>query len=175
MHQSSWVLFLRGILAIIFGVLAFTYPGLTIALLIMFFGIYVCANGLITIIFSIVGSSRYGNWWCYLLEGIMNIIIGLLIFFWPRITGLIVLYLIAAWAVATGILQLIAFISGKKDGVFLSLSGLLSLLIGIYLFRFPGAGVIALAWIIGFYVMLLGFFYIVSMFHGHREPPRPMV
>lgn len=170
MYQSSWVLFLRGILAIIFGVLAFAYPGLTIALLIMFFGIYVCANGLITIIFSIASSSRYSNWWCYLLEGIMNIIVGLLIFAWPKITGLIVLYLIAAWAVATGILQLIAFVGGKKDGVFLSLSGLLSLLIGIYLFRFPGAGVIALAWVIGFYVMLLGFFYIISIFHGRREP-----
>jgi uncharacterized membrane protein HdeD (DUF308 family) len=168
--KSFWSLFLRGVIAVIFGLLVINYTHLTIHLLIAFFGVYFILNGLVIAVFSLV--NRWDkNWGYHLLEGIINIIVGLLVVLWPQVTAIIILYLIAIWAILVGILQIIAFIQAKhllSSELLLGFSGLLSLIVGIYLIRFPGAGAIAIAWLIGFYILIVGLFHIITAFRVRK-------
>jgi uncharacterized membrane protein HdeD (DUF308 family) len=151
-----WVLALRGALAVLFGLFAFFIPGITLLTLVLLFGAYVLLDG----IFDLVAATRSpSHHWALVLEGIVGIIAGILTFLWPGITAMVLLYLIAFWAIFTGVLEIIAGIRLRQvlsDEIWLILMGVLSLLFGLFILIFPGAGALAVVYWIGAYALLFG-------------------
>jgi uncharacterized membrane protein HdeD (DUF308 family) len=151
-----WVLALRGVLAILFALFAFFIPGITLLSLVLLFGAYVLLDG----IFDLVAATRSpSHHWALVLEGIVGIIAGILTFLWPGITAMVLLYLIAFWAIFTGVLEIIAGIRLRQvlsDEIWLILMGVLSLLFGLFILIFPGAGALAVVYWIGAYALLFG-------------------
>jgi uncharacterized membrane protein HdeD (DUF308 family) len=161
-----WVLLLRGILAILFGVLAFAWPGITLASLVIVFGAFAFVEG----VFAIVGAIRGGGaqpWWLLLLEGLVGVGIGVLTLVAPGITALALLFYIAIWAVATGVLQIAAAIAlrAEIEGEWLlGLGGLASVALGALLVARPGAGALAVLWLIGAYALAFGVLLVLLSF-----------
>jgi uncharacterized membrane protein HdeD (DUF308 family) len=160
--KNWWLVLLRGIAAIIFGVLAFVWPGLTLLTLILFYGAYVLVDGVLSIIAAVTGGAPAPRWWLAIV-GVLGIVAGILTFLWPGITGLVLLFFIAGWAIAIGIFQIIGAIRLRKEidnEWLLILSGIVSVLFGIGVLLVPGAGALALVWVIGLYAIVEGALYI---------------
>ena len=100
--RNWWVFAVRGVLAIIFGIMAILWPGVTLTVLILLFGAYVLVDGILNVAGAIMGRERDGRWWVRLVQGALGILVGLITFVWPGTTALVLLYLIAAWEVITG-------------------------------------------------------------------------
>jgi len=153
-----WTLAARGIAAILFGILTFISPGLSLFTLVILFGAWALADGVFNLVMAV--RTRKGERWGWLvLEGVTSIIVGILTFFWPGITALSLLFLIAAWSVVTGIAEVVAAIRLRKlirGEWLLGLSGVLSIVFGLLLFAFPGAGALALIFWIGAYSIVFG-------------------
>jgi uncharacterized membrane protein HdeD (DUF308 family) len=113
--RNWWALALRGTAAIIFGILALVWPSLTIAVLVILFGAFAFVDGIFAVIAGIASHENNQRWWAMLLAGVGEIIIGLLTFFWPRATAFALLYLVAAWALVTGIFHIIAAIHLRRE------------------------------------------------------------
>jgi uncharacterized membrane protein HdeD (DUF308 family) len=160
-----WVFVLRGIFAIIFGVLTFLWPGMALLTLVLLFSAYSIADGVFNIVasFRATGAGQQ-RWWVLLLEGIVSIIAGLVAFFMPGLTALALLYLIAAWAVVTGALEIAAAIRLRRQirgEWLLALAGILSIVFGVLLFLFPGPSALAVVLWIGAYAIAFGVLLIV--------------
>ncbi len=173
MERPRWSIILRGIIAIFLGIFALFYPGMTLAILIALFGIYVFANGLLAVIFAAY-DRKYSDehWWLYGLEGIIGLIVGILVFSWPALTSIILVYIISAWAIVTGVIQIFAYIRLQQvfeSEVLLLLSGLFSIVIGIILLRFPIGGLMTVTWVVGLYVFLYGSLLITSAFRAEKH------
>lgn len=165
--RNWWLLALRGVFSIIFGILAFAWPGLTLLVLIYLFGAYVLVDGIFAVIAGISSYGRNERWWAMLLEGVLGIIVGVLAFIWPITTGLVLLYFIAAWAIVTGIFEIVAAIQLRRvitGEWFMILSGVLSIIFGVLLVIFPRAGALGLTWLIGAYAILFGILFIILAF-----------
>jgi uncharacterized membrane protein HdeD (DUF308 family) len=170
--QPWWSLLARGIIAVLFGLAALFWPGLTLLVLIYIFGAYALVEGIIAIYHAFQERNMQTNWWMLLLEGIAGVIVGILVFTWPGITALILLYLIAAWALITGIIELVAaFTTGL--GWLLVLAGAISIVLGIILFARPVAGILSLVWLIGIYAIIWGILLIVRAFQARSAPAAP--
>lgn len=159
MSRYWWLVVLRGVFAILFGVLAFIWPGITIGALVILFGAYALVDGVSSVITAIMHRQENDRWWVVLLEGIAGIVFGVLTFLWPAITAVVLLVFIAVWAILTGILEVVAAIRLRKEieGEWaLGLAGVLSLIFGIIMLLRPGAGALALIWVIGSYAILFG-------------------
>ncbi|RUR79714.1 HdeD family acid-resistance protein [Chlorogloeopsis fritschii PCC 9212] len=157
--RNWWTLALRGVLAILFGVAVFIWPAISIAVLVALFGFFVLLSGILAVIAALGSREPEENKWLLLFEGIVGIIAGVLVFFWPRITALILLYFIAAWAIVTGILEIIAAIQLRKEienEWLLAIAGIASVLFGILAAIWPGAGALAILWGIGAYAIIFG-------------------
>jgi uncharacterized membrane protein HdeD (DUF308 family) len=160
--KNWWLLLLRGIAAVLFGVLAFAWPGLTLLTLILLYGAYALADGVIAIIAAITGNAPAGRWWLAI-AGILGIAVGAFTFMLPGMTALILLFTMAGWAVAVGVLQIIGAIRLRKEidnEWLLILSGAVSVLFGLAVMLRPGAGALALVWVIGMYAIIAGVLYI---------------
>jgi uncharacterized membrane protein HdeD (DUF308 family) len=165
--RSWWALALRGLFAILFGVLAFVWPGLTLEVLVLFWGAFALVDGIFAVAAAFAGYGRAGRWWALLLEGLIGIAAGVLTFFWPGITLLVLLYLIAAWAVVTGLFEVVAAIYLRKyiEGEWvLALSGVLSVALGLALAILPGVGLLVIAWWVGAYAIVFGVLLLVLAF-----------
>jgi uncharacterized membrane protein HdeD (DUF308 family) len=165
--RNWWVFALRGLVAIIFGILALIWPGQTLLALVLLFGAFALVHGILTAFVGIASYRYFERWWAVLLEGVAGIVIGVLTFFWPNTTALVLLYFIAAWALITGVFEIVAAIQLRRviTGEWaMILSGLLSILVGVLLFVFPGAGAVSLVWLIGIYAIVLGILLIVLAF-----------
>jgi uncharacterized membrane protein HdeD (DUF308 family) len=165
---SNWWLYaVRGVVAILFGILALIWPKETILALVLLFGAYALLDGVFSVFAGIASYRYFKRWWAVLLEGVAGILFGVLTFFWPNITALVLLYFIAAWALITGIFEIVAAIQLRRviTGEWaLILSGLLSMIFGVLLFVFPGAGAVSLVWLIGIYAILFGITLIILAF-----------
>ncbi len=162
-----WILALRGLLAVIFGVLAWLWPGLTLEVLVLFFGAYTLVDGLVLAVDGVTNRKLYPMWGRLLLAGILSVIVGVMTFTWPEITALVLLYLIAARAFVIGISEIVAAIQLRKEiqgEWLLGLSGLLSILLGVTLAIWPGSGALAIVWLIGGYAIAFGVLQIVLAF-----------
>jgi uncharacterized membrane protein HdeD (DUF308 family) len=173
-----WTLVVRGIFAIIFGILAFFWPGLTLVTLVILFGAYVLVDGVFAIVGAIGGWGKRDDHWLLLLEGLLGVGIGILTFRTPGITAIVLLMFIAAWALATGVLEIVGAIRLRKEitGEFwLILSGIASILVAILLMIFPLAGALSLLWLISIYAVVFGVLLIASglklrWLRSHQKP-----
>src|SRR5215469_3529359 len=139
------MLLLRGILAIAFGIITLVWPHWTILVLIYVFGAYAIIDGVIAVINSIQDRSTSSNWWLQLIRGIAGIIIGLLVFFWPGLTAIVLFTLIGIWAIILGVFELIAaFVLPGGHGLEWSfvLGGVLSIILGLLFIRHPIASML---------------------------------
>ncbi len=160
--QTWWVYAAAGVAAILFGLVALFFPGLTLALFILFFGIFAIVDGVINLIdmFRRIGERR--TWWPQLVIGIVGIAAGLFVFAYPGITALILLYVIAFWAIFVGMLEIFAsFATGQ---LLLFAVGLLSALFGFILLANPGRGALALVMVIGIFWIVRGIVLLVQSF-----------
>jgi uncharacterized membrane protein HdeD (DUF308 family) len=154
----GWVM-LRGIVALIFGLLTLFNPELTLLVLVMFFGAYALVDGVVTIISAIIHRRGERRWAGLLVRGVVGIAAGLVTFAMPAITGLVLLYVIATWAVITGLLEIATAVNLRKilrGEWLLILAGVLSVAFGLFLFAAPGAGALTVALWIGAYAVLFG-------------------
>jgi uncharacterized membrane protein HdeD (DUF308 family) len=161
-----WLILLRGIVAIIFGILAFVWPGITLLTLILFYGAFALADGVLALIHAIMGGNVGSRWWLALV-GIAGIAAGLVTFLMPGLTAFVLLIFIACWAISLGIFQIIGAIRLRKEidnEWLIGLSGALSVLFGIVLLVAPGAGALGLIWVIGSYAIVFGIMLVMEAF-----------
>jgi uncharacterized membrane protein HdeD (DUF308 family) len=159
MRHNWWVWAVRGLTAVLFGTAAFAWPGMTLLMLIWLFGANALVGGFFTLVSAVKHREEYGQWWLLLLSGVLSIGAGLVAYFYPGLTGLTLLYVIAAWAAVTGVLEIISAIRWRKvmehTGLFL-VSGIMSVLFGFLATAYPGAGALGILWLIGAYSIAFG-------------------
>ena len=157
--HNWWAVLLRGVVAILFGAIALVWPGLTLEVLVLFFGAYVLVDGVFAIIAALTHRLGHDRWWVLLLEGLVGIAAGIITFFLPGVATLALIYIIALWAIVTGVLEIIAGIGLRKEiqgEWLLAISGIVSLGLGVLLLVFPSAGEVTIIWLIGVYAILFG-------------------
>lgn len=155
----NWgLILLRGILAIIFGVLAFVWPGITLISLVLLYGAFAFTDGILAIAAAVRGGLPAPRWWLALI-GVFGVGAGVLTVLWPQITALVLLLFIAGWAIATGVMQIIGAIKLREeieDEWLLIASGVLSVVFGVLLAMWPGAGALAMILVIGSFAIMFG-------------------
>jgi len=159
--RNWWALALRGVIAVLFGLAAFIWPGITLTVLVLFFGAYAFVDGILALLAAarLHGDMGGERWWALLVEGLAGVAAGILTFIWPSITTLVLLYLIAAWAVVTGVFEILTAVRLRKEVAnewMLVLAGIASVVFGVLLAIRPGAGAVAVAWLIGAYAIVFG-------------------
>jgi uncharacterized membrane protein HdeD (DUF308 family) len=156
--KNWWVFLLRGVFAILFGALTFVWPEVTLVTLVLFYGAFALADGVLAVIAAMTGGATESRWWLAIV-GIAGIAAGVLTFLWPGITALVLLLFIAGWAIATGAMQIVGAIKLRKeiDNEWLLIAGgVLSVIVGLVLLGQPGTGALALIFVIGIYAILYG-------------------
>jgi uncharacterized membrane protein HdeD (DUF308 family) len=154
----GWIV-LRGVLAILFGLMAFAWPGLTLAVLVLVWGFYVLMDGLVALVAAFGIRDEGKPMWPLVVVGLLGLAAGILTFTRPGMTALLLLTFIAVWAVMTGVFQIVAAIRFRKaiaNEWTLGFSGLLSVVFGALMLARPGAGALAVIWIIGAYAIVFG-------------------
>lgn len=157
--RNWWVVLLRGIAGIVFGLATFFAPDISLTVLVLLFGAYAFVDGLLTLVSAIRRRGRTDRWWVLLLQGLAGIAVGIAAAVWPDITALALVYLIAAWALVTGGLEIAAAIRLRKVMTrewWLALAGIASVALGIILILFPGPGALALVLWIGAFALIYG-------------------
>src|ERR1700687_5226075 len=174
--ENWWLLLLRGIAAIAFGILAFIWPNLTLLMLTFLWGVYAIADGVFALGAAVSGKGGEiaPRWWLTLI-GIAGILVGLVTFVWPGVTAQVLLVFIASWAIVTGVLEIWGAIQLRKEievEWMLALTGLFSVALGVALIARPGAGALAWVWLIGSFAVLVGCFYIslALWLEKHKHP-----
>ena len=157
--HNWWVVLLRGIAGILFGILTFVSPAISLGALVLLFGAYSFADGVLAIISAIRNRAESERWWIVLIQGLAGVGAGLVTLLWPGITALALLAVVAAWALVIGGLEIAAAIRLRKvitGEWLLVLSGIASIILGVLLALFPGPGALALVLWIGAYAIVSG-------------------
>lgn len=160
--ERWWILLLRGVLAVLFGVFAILWPGLTLRVLVLLWGVFAVADGLWALVEGI-----QTRWWWMALFGVIGMAAGAYALVQPGITALLLLFVIAAWAVLRGVLEIAAAFALRKELTnewLLVVSGGLSIAVGLAMFAFPGAGALALVWLIAIQALATGVLLIALAF-----------
>ncbi len=158
----------RGIAAILFGILTFVWPQLTLSVLVLLFGVFAVISGITAVAAALRNRGEQG-WGLLLFEGILGILAGVVALVWPNITALAFLYLLAAWAIIIGIIEVVAPLSFPMRGgraLLMVLAGLVSIVFGIIIAAQPASGLLAVVWLIGVYAIVFGVMYIVAYFES---------
>jgi uncharacterized membrane protein HdeD (DUF308 family) len=171
-----WLVLLRGIAAIVFGVLAWAWPGATLITLVLFWGAYALVDGVAALWAGWQAKDGGKPMWHIVLIGVLGIAAGLFTFVSPGITAIALLLLIAVWAIVTGVFQIAAAIRLRKEIAnewLLILSGALSVVFGVLMIASPGAGALAVLWLIGAFAIAYGALLVVLAFKlkKHAVPP----
>jgi uncharacterized membrane protein HdeD (DUF308 family) len=154
-----WAFILRGVLAIIFGIIAFVSPPTTIAVLVLLFGAWALVDGVFHIAAAIRDRSMTRSFWLTILEGVVSIIAGVLALAFPDVAAASLLLLIAAWSIVTGVVEVVLAIRLREQitgELWLAIGGLLSIAFGVLLILYPTSGAITIVWIIGAYAIVFG-------------------
>ena len=165
--QNWWLVVLRGVLGILFGFLAFVWPAITWLTLIVMFGVYAIVDGIVAMITGLSRTRESSRWWVFLLEGFLGLGAGIAALLWPAVTSLVLIYMIASWAVITGILEIAAAVRLRNEisnEWMLGLGGLISIGLGVLLFFQPAAGGLAIIWTIAGYALIFGVLLVILGF-----------
>jgi uncharacterized membrane protein HdeD (DUF308 family) len=165
--RNWWLLALRGIVGILFGIGAFVWPGATLAALVLVFGAYVFVDGIFAVVAGIGMRQQMERWWLLVLEGVAGIILGVLTFTSPGTTALVLLSFVAVWSIITGVIEVATAVQLRKvitNEWLLIASGVVSLLFGILLIVYPGPGALSLIWVIGLYALIFGILTLILSF-----------
>ncbi|HEU0140952.1 MAG TPA: HdeD family acid-resistance protein [Bryobacteraceae bacterium] len=168
-----WVLTLRGVAAILFGLCALFWPALTLAVLVLLWGAYSVIDGIMAVVAGISG-----RWWSLVFFGLIAIAAGLFAIVRPGITGLVLILVMAAWTIVRGIFEIAAAVRLRKELAnewLLIVSGILSIALGILVVMFPGAGILSIIWLIAAYALIIGALLVILSFRLrrlHRMEPR---
>ena len=157
--RSWWMLALRGAIAILFGILALLWPGLTLLFLVAMFAAFAVLSGAVAIVGAVKHRDSDKGWWLILLLGLISIGAGVIAIFYPGITALALVLVMGANALITGVLDIAIAIRLRKvvrREWLLVLAGVTSIVFGALVFMFPGAGALALVWLISFYAVFTG-------------------
>ena len=158
----------RGLAAVLFGALTLAWPGISLTVLVLLFGIFAVVSG-ITAMVAALRSREEQHWGVLLFEGILGVLAGSVALAWPGITALAFLFLIAGWALLTGVLEMVApltFPMSFGRGLLSVLSGTVSIVFGVLIAAQPAAGLLAVAWLIGVYAIITGIMHIVVYFEA---------
>jgi uncharacterized membrane protein HdeD (DUF308 family) len=177
--RNWWLLLLRGIVSVIFGVMAFFWPGITLLALTLLYGAFAFVDGILCLTAAVTGSDKSTSTGWLVLIGILGVAVGVLTFAWPGISAFALVVLIGAWALMIGIFEIAGAIRLRKeiqDEWWLILSGAISVLFGLAVLFAPGAGALALVWAIGAYaiaagVLMAGFALRLRQRHTDTTPP----
>lgn len=173
--RNWWLVLLRGICAIVFGLLAFIWPGATLIALVLLYGAFAAADGILALSAAISGDTQTSRWWLAVV-GILGVLAGLMAFLWPGLTAAVLQIIIAAWAITTGIMEIVGAIMLRKeieDEWYLIAAGTLWVIFGLVLVLKPAVGVLALLYTIGTFAVIYGALLISlalrlrSHSHGH--------
>jgi uncharacterized membrane protein HdeD (DUF308 family) len=158
-----WLLLLRGIAAVLFGLLAFIWPGLTLVTLVLLYGAFALVDGVISLVAAFTGSAKPAPTWWLVVVGLLGIAAGIVTFAWPGITAILLVLFIGAWALVHGIFEIVGAIKLRKEidnEWMLILGGALSVLFGLIVLIAPGAGALGLIWAIASYSIVFGVLFI---------------
>jgi len=166
-EKHWWQVAVRGLIALIFGIMVLAWPGVALAILAIIFGAYVFVDGIFTLVAAVNYKAGAGRRTWLFIRGIAGIIVGLITFFWPAITEIALVLLIAAWALVTGVMELVfAFRANQNTAIrwMFAISGILSLILGFLLLARPIIGALVIIWVIGAYAVLAGILLIILGF-----------
>ncbi|GAB2934423.1 HdeD family acid-resistance protein [Nonomuraea fastidiosa] len=155
--RSWWLILVRGLAAVVFGILALAWPGLTLLVLVIFFGAYALVGGISELFAGFRHGAQSRAW--LIISGILSILAGIIALVWPGITSLALLLIIGVWAIVSGISEIVAGIHLRKqidNEWLLIIGGALSVIFGVLLLARPGPGLLSLAWLIGAFAILYG-------------------
>jgi uncharacterized membrane protein HdeD (DUF308 family) len=174
--RNWWMWLIRGIAAIIFGILAFRWPGATLVVIGVLFGAYALVDGIFAIFATVRAAQTQQRWWPFLIEGIVGILIAAITFYDIRITLLALYLTIAAWAILTGIFEIVAAIQLRKhiaNEIWLIIAGIASIAFGVLMIYYPLAGALAIVWLIAAYAIVFGILMIgfALRLRGHVHTP----
>jgi uncharacterized membrane protein HdeD (DUF308 family) len=154
MSRNWGAIALRGVIAVVLGVIAIVWPGPTVGVLVILLGAFALVEGVANIVAGVRGREGWA-----MAEGVISVVVGIVIVVWPAITALALLYVVAAWAIITGIVRIVAAIQLRRvirNEWLLVGSGLASVIFGVIAAVFPGAGILALIWLLGAWLIVLG-------------------
>ena len=174
--RNWWLVALRGLLAIVFGAAAFIWPGLTWLVLILMFGVYAILDGIFAMVSGVVQSRYSPRWWVFLVEGFISLMAGVIVLAQPGLAGLALVFVIAVWAVLTGLLEVIAAIRLRReirDEWMLGFGGFLSIMLGLLMLLQPGAGGLVITLMVGAYALIFGILMVALSFRLRRLNRRP--
>lgn len=156
--KNWWLVLLRGLAAIAFGIIAMTWPGITIVFLLVCYGAYALADGLIALIAACIGGAVAPRWWL-VLAGLLGLAAGAITLLYPGLTAAVIITFLGIWGVVRGCFEIVGAIKLRKelDNEWMHiLSGILSIAVGVFLFMAPGAGAIVMAWTLGAFAVAFG-------------------
>lgn len=159
LKRNWWALAIRGVLGVTFGVLVLFYPAAAVVVLVLLFGAYAAVDGIFAIVAALLAAKAHERWWPFVFEGVVGLAIGAIIFYRPGMTAFALYLLIAAWAIVTGIFEIVAAIRVRAaiaNEILLLIGGVASILFGVLMVVFPMVGWLAIVWLIGFYAILFG-------------------
>lgn len=157
--RNWWLAALRGVLAVIFGVAAFVWPGITFEVLVLLFGAFAFVDGILLFCFGLLAAGEHEQWWPLVLSGIVGVAVGVLTFSQPAATALALVFVIGIWAVVTGLLEIVAAIRLRKvitTEWLMGFTGVVSIIFGVLVLVQPGPGALALVYLFGLYAILVG-------------------
>jgi uncharacterized membrane protein HdeD (DUF308 family) len=167
LQRNWWVMLLRGLAAIGFGILVITKPQISLQVLVYLFGVYVLVEGILGVAVAIQGRNAIDSWGVLLLWGLLGVAVGILAFLKPDLTALALLFYIALWAIGTGVLEIAAAIRLREliqNEWLLILAGIVSVAFGVWLIARPDAGALAVLWAIGIYAIVFGVLVVLFAF-----------
>ncbi|MET0428380.1 MAG: HdeD family acid-resistance protein [Microvirga sp.] len=177
--QNWWAVALRGVFAIVFALVAFFVPGATLLSFVLFFSAYMLVDGVIGIVAAVRAARQHQRWGLLVLEGVVDILVGVIALMWPGLTVVFFVTLMAFWSLITGILMIVAAfkLHATYGRGWLIFSGIVSLLFGISLLVAPLVGAVVLTWWLGAYAMVFGIGLLVLAFKlkARNDSPAPPV
>ncbi|MCW8127372.1 HdeD family acid-resistance protein [Microbulbifer halophilus] len=172
LSENWWLLLLRGVCALIFGLLALIWPGISLLALVILFGVYALLDGFLALVAAVLGRHKSTPLWWLILAGLISVAAGVVTFAYPQVTALVLVIFIGAWALVRGLFEIVGAVRLRReiDNEWLLIAaGLLSVIFGIAILVNPGAGAVALVWLIGIYAILFGLPMIWLAFRLRRQ------